>query len=149
MVMWPGDEKVLDGDPAERILNLCLEHGEEHPEREKLAPLPKDSWRALRSAARRRMTGRKEREERENRSMIERRRQRIEDEFRRKRASAEQRLRTATDAGRDERILIANRAQIDRLEADRVKKMADLEAGLQLEILLQDPPTAFCIVEVR
>ncbi len=149
MVVGPMGDQVLDGDAAERILHLCLEHGEEHPERDRLAPLPEDFWRALRSAARRRVMGRKEREERENRSLIERRRQRIEDEFRRKLASAEQRLRTATVAGRDERILIANRAQIDRLEADRVRKLADLEAGLQLEVSLQDPPTAFCIVEVR
>ena len=149
VVCAPGETACFDGDSAERFLHLCIEQGEEHPEREVFPPLPIGSWRALQSAARQRKIGRKEREELENQSLYERRRRRCIDERDRKLGSAKQRLQTSMEAGREERILNLNRAQIDAVERAHAQNIADLDLGLNLEVELQFQPTVICAIEVR
>jgi len=149
VVCAPGETACFDGDSAERFLHLCIEQGEEHPEREVFSPLPIGSWRALQSAARQRKIGRKEREELENQSLYERRRRRCIDERDRKLGSAKQRLQTSMEAGREERILNLNRAQIDAVERAHAQNIADLDLGLNLEVELQFQPTVICAIEVR
>ena len=149
VVCGPEDLLCFQGDDAERFLHVCLERGEEHPQREDCAALPDTAWRALISAARRRKVGRKQREELENQSLYERRRQRCFDERDRKLASAKKRLQTSMEAGREERIINLNRAQIEAVERVHSKNILGLESGLQLEVELQAQPTVICAVEVR
>jgi superfamily II DNA or RNA helicase len=143
-----GDGEVLVGDPAERLLYLCLEYGEEHPERENLPPMPEETWRAMVSAGRARKRQHQDREERDNRSLYERRRQRYQDERDRKLGSARQRLSTLREKGRAETMIQLAAAQIDRIEHEYQSRVRALEESRTVEVELQLPPTACCVVEV-
>lgn len=143
-----GCAEVVGGDDAERFAYLSLEHGAPHPSPGSLPPFPEEVWRSVLSAARSRKLEAQKREDRENRSLLERRRRRFEDERTRKIASAKRRISTLEERGRSERAVQLSRDQLNSIEVDFEKRRRALESGEKVGVDLILPPVICCAVEV-
>jgi len=148
ILITAGQAVVQSGDAAERFAFLCLDHGEVHPEPSRLPSLPQGSWDALKSRARQISNMKRIQEQKENEALLERRRQRIEDEMKRRIKSVDERLETLRSRSRGERVIELTRAQRDAIEARFRQQLDNLDSARQVEVGLHMPPVALCAVEV-
>jgi len=143
-----GSDCPLPGDSAERLLHLCLERGRDHPARERVVGMPESAWKRLESDSRARTLAHQKREERENRALYSRRRQRVQDERERKMKGAEQRLETVLNRRSGVAAEKMARSIIDGIEADYMRRMAELDSSKTVQVDLEYPPVVCCFVEV-
>ena len=139
--------EALGAEAAERLLHLCLEHGEQPPDPRALPAMSEESWSAMRTEARRRLRSRQQREDQDASSMYTRRKQRLVDERDRKLYSARQRLMTLEERGRSDKMASLARAQIDSIEVKFARKLRTLDGQGPCEASMErDPATCCCVV---
>ena len=142
-------DSVATGEDAERLAHMLFEHGEDHPGRAGLGPMPEAAWQQLRSEARRAKRGLEEAEQRLTDSLFEQRRQRVMDEFDRKARAIESRRRTLERNRRSEQMIALASAQLQKAEENRDRKLAQLEADSSVHIELDASPVALCAFEIE
>jgi hypothetical protein len=139
--------ELLSPDLSERLLYLVTEQGEEW---KGTAPAPasdKAAIEAMSAEGRSRYRRLRESETKENEARYVRRRRVVEADFAHRRDTIQQKLRTAEERGRGEKVLRLFEAQLEKRDAERRVRLADLEEGREPRIELTDP-IAVCAVQI-
>lgn len=149
LVAWScQSRKLLTSEASERLLHLLSEQGSEWSKSQPPPALADDALAAMTTEARRRNRELKEIERRENDALIARKKKLILDEARRRLVQVRAKLDKVEARGHDESIQRMFRAQIEKAEERRDRKLDELARQEQVSVVL-DAPIAIAIADVR
>jgi superfamily II DNA or RNA helicase len=142
------DNRLLDAEATERLLHLLLTDGQEWDLTTKAPPIPATSLEALLSEARRRNRVLKASEELENEALYLRRSRVVTAEGEHRRRLIEDKLRTAREREREDRVLRLFEAQFDKVNTHMRQQIQRLAEERKTSVRISDSIAA-CVVDVR